>query len=151
MNSRTSSPHRSDASVATVRADEPKAVYRRSLRWIPADSVAFVHVRFAELWDSPRAKAVATFIAGSEPRMMKTFEREFGVPLAQIDRLTLLLPDVEADLREPGVVIRITTRQPYDRAKLVAAMGLQTVRTGRRRWVGQRCCSVIAVAISIST
>src|SRR6266568_128089 len=110
---------------SAARAEDPKPL-PPELRWIPADSAGFVHVRFAELYDSPAGKAVATFIAGSDSRMMTNWERQFGVPMAQIDRLTLLFPDVEADSEGlGGVVVRLTTREPYDRAKLVAAMGLQ--------------------------
>src|SRR5262245_19471015 len=117
-----------------ARAEEPKPL-PPELRWIPADSVGFVHIRFAELWDSPAGKAMAAFIAADDMRTMATWERNFGVPMAQVDRLTVVLTDVEADSQRPGIVIRLTTREPYDRSKLIAAMQLED-RPDRPRILG---------------
>src|ERR1051326_6356367 len=105
-----------------ARAEEP-ARLPPELRWIPANSVGFVHIRFGELWDSRAVKALFQFIMLTEPRTIERFEPDFGISLAEIDRATLLLPDVEADAWQKGVVLRITTREAYDRKKLVDRLG----------------------------
>jgi len=113
--------------------------YRRSCAGSPADSVAFCTSASPELWDSPAGKAVATFIAGSEPRMMENFEREIWRAVGADRSPHAFAAGRRGRLREPGVVIRITTRQPYDRAKGWSRRWACKDRpTGRRRWGGAK-------------
>jgi hypothetical protein len=107
-------PHGPRAAVA----DEPRAL-PPDLEPVPADAPGFVTARVAELWQSAGAKDFRQMLAKQETDFLKDMERHTGLRIEQLERVTLILPDLRS--REGPAVI-VTTSKPMDRAKTVAAL-----------------------------
>src|SRR5262245_13708538 len=106
-------------------AEDKAAALPPELNWIPPNCTAFVHVRFAELWDSPAGKIVRDVISKAEPKAIAEIEKSIGVRLSQIDRITLLVPEVADGRPERAAVIRITTTEPYDAKRVLASLPIE--------------------------
>ncbi|MFL5340427.1 MAG: DUF1559 domain-containing protein [Gemmataceae bacterium] len=102
-----------------ARAEQP--TLPPELAWVPQNSMAFVHIRFAELWNSPVGRDAAKIIQSVDPKALDEAEKQLGFPLSRLDRITVLLPDLIQPGREPGFVIRLTTTKPYNRQDVMAA------------------------------
>ena len=113
-----------------ARAKDPELP--AELRWVPANSVAFAHVRLAELWDSREGKALSSFLEVLEPKMFAEVEHQLGLPLKEIQSLTAVVPDIQAG-EDFGLVLRIVAREPFDRTKVAERLGIQD-RPDRHRW-----------------
>jgi hypothetical protein len=88
-----------------------------ALEMVPADAVAFSHVRFAELWDSPFGKAARAAVAREDPQFEERAEKEIGTPLSNLAAFTFVVFS-----EGPGsMATMLTTRWPYDKAKVLAA------------------------------
>ncbi len=85
---------------------------------VPTDAFAFISVKASKLWDNPAAKSFRDWVASQKGDPFSTY---IGVPLADVDRITMMSPTVE--LRD-GFVMLITTRKPYDEAKVFKALGV---------------------------
>jgi Protein of unknown function (DUF1559) len=106
-------------------AEDKPAALPPELSWIPPNCTAFVHVRFAELWDSPTGKILRDVIAKSDPKAMAEIEKSIGVRLSQIDRITLLVPDFVDGGPERAVVLRVTTTEPYDSKRVITSLPIE--------------------------
>ena len=107
-----------------LHADE-KPSLPPELSWIPPNCTAFVHVRFAELWDGPLGQAMRVALQKSDPKMLAKIEQSIGVRLSQIDRITVVLPDVSLEHDRDPFVVRITTTEPYDAKRVLAVLPIE--------------------------
>src|SRR5690349_7667442 len=80
---------------------------------VPTDSFLFVSVKVSKLWDNPAAKPLRDWFAAQKPN---PFEAVVGLDPSEIDRVTLFLPAIDRRSAEPLVLV--TTRQPYNEAKV---------------------------------
>jgi hypothetical protein len=83
------------------------------LALVPPDASGFTTVRVADLAGSKAGKLLLEQLSQDKNSLVTHLERELGVPLADVERLTLLSAE--------NVVI-VRTTKPYDRAKLLAAL-----------------------------
>jgi hypothetical protein len=109
---------------AAVRADEKPGAVPAELSWVPPNCAAFVHVRFADLWDSSAGKTVREAIAKADPRAIAAIEQETGIRLAQVESLTLVIPQPPSK-RQLGLALRITTTEPFDAKRVLAALHIE--------------------------
>jgi len=87
----------------------------KALAAVPRDGFVVVSVNVAQLWDDAGLKAVQDwFVAQKEP----TIEGLVGVSAADLERVTVYLPAPGID-RDPGPVVLVTTRRPYNEARVV--------------------------------
>ena len=108
--------------AASVRADEPAGTAPAELDWIPPTCAGFLHVRVHDLLSGPVGKTLVKAVSAGDPKAIDVFERELGIPLMRIDRVTVLLPMIDERAHEPGIVVRVTTTRPYDRRDVLAAL-----------------------------
>ena len=105
---------------ATAPAQPPAAPPAKAagLDVVPTDSFAFLTVNVAKLWDNPNFKPLRDW-AGTQKA--GTLERVFGVAPAEIDRVTVFAPaaDPKGDF---APLFLVTTRKPYNEAKLLKAL-----------------------------
>ncbi len=102
------------------------------LALVPADATAFIHIRFADLWNSPLAQLIrqqvgaelakAGHLAGITLPGLIEMEKETGLKLSDIDTINIIVLGVTGGEREPPVVGVVSTAQPYDGKKVVSAM-----------------------------
>jgi Protein of unknown function (DUF1559) len=109
---------------------------------VPPTALGFVSVRVSALHDADALKPVREAIA----RLEKTeggLEKQFGVTLDQIDRVTLFWPSLGGDESGLVPVIVVTTRGPFNEAKVL--QGLKALPPGRDR--GRRGPAIIHEAL----
>jgi hypothetical protein len=82
---------------------------------VPTNAFAFVSFKIADLWDAPGAQAAPSTLPNS-------FTSAFGIQPAELERITLFWPWVPSadDQWVPFAIL--TSRKPYDPAKVVRAM-----------------------------
>jgi Protein of unknown function (DUF1559) len=85
-----------------------------ALNPVPTDSFLFVSVKASKLWDNPAAKPLRDWVASQKDEPFGTM---IGIPAADVDRVTLFVPT--ADDRRPVPVVLVTTRKPYNEAKVL--------------------------------
>jgi hypothetical protein len=108
LTTENSLPADAEAKAAALPADLAK---------IPSDGLLVISGRVADLWGSDPLKSVREKI-GEQP--MKEFREKFGLPLDQVERMTLfLLSPLHAE-GQPLLFVR--TVKPYDSAKVVATI-----------------------------
>ena len=100
-------PAREEAKPAALPSDLAK---------IPADGMFFASVRVADLWESKMGKPVREKLAKEIGEPTEAFEKNFGLPLPQVERLTIFALDPMSG--EPLLFIHST--RPYERAKILA-------------------------------
>lgn len=86
---------------------------------VPTDSFLFASVKASKLWDLPAAKVVRDWAAAQKEGAIDTV---LGVPPADVDRVTLFTPTAWDDGGEP--VLLVTTRKPYNEARVLKALGV---------------------------
>ncbi len=84
---------------------------------MPADGVAVVSVRFADLWNNAALKAAREKLVKKAPDFLEHAKKELGVSPDDVERLTAVMPSLEG---APNWAVFVTTTKPYD-AKTVAA------------------------------
>jgi hypothetical protein len=100
--------------------DEAKATALPSdLAAIPSDAVLLVSGRVATLWDSDLAKPVRRRMAKEVGEGAQEFQKFFGVPLEQAERLSMVIMDPPPAREEPLFLLH--TAKPYDKDKVLAA------------------------------
>lgn len=133
-------------------ADKPKEQSTRieevDVDLLPADAVFFVSLRFSELWNSETGKQLQLYLEMTLPHIAES-EAFFGNPLAEIHRILVFSPGVEADrlkllrglqgsvgwpadwadLQQSAVdrftpVFMITTRKPFEPEKILSFLEL---------------------------
>jgi hypothetical protein len=100
---------------AGERADKAGAL-PADLALVAADAPAFVSVRVADLLKGGPGKKVLAASRKDFADGIAAAEAEVGVPLAQIERLTVVLAG-------EGVALVVRTSRPYDRARLLRTLG----------------------------
>ncbi len=88
-----------------------------ALAVVPTDSFAFVTVNVGKLWVKPDFKPLRDWFAAQK---VGPTDDVFGVPAGDIDRLTLFMPSA-TKLASPMALV--TTKKPYNEAKLIKALG----------------------------
>ncbi|HEY1375663.1 MAG TPA: DUF1559 domain-containing protein, partial [Gemmataceae bacterium] len=88
---------------------------------VPADAAAFLHVRAADLYDSPFGKQLRAALAKDDPQFETAVEKETGLALGNIATFTYVF--VRVDTPAPQLVFLMTTRVPYSKDKVLAANG----------------------------
>jgi hypothetical protein len=103
-------------STLPAREDVKPAALPSDLAKIPSDGIFFVSVRIADLWESELGKPVRQKLAKEIGEPEQAFEKYFGLPLKQVERLTLFALDPMGG--EP--LLFMHSAQAYDRAKILA-------------------------------
>jgi hypothetical protein len=88
---------------------------------VPSTSFAFVSVRVSELREVEALKPIREAIAKLEKSEFRV-EKELGVPLDEIDRLTLFWPAVPGSQDSAVPYIVVTTNGNYNEAKVLKAL-----------------------------
>jgi hypothetical protein len=90
-----------------------------ALNPIPTDCFAFVSVKAAKLWDNPATKPFRDWVAAQKDAPLDVL---FGVPPADIDRVTAFVATADPDNAAPLVLV--TTRQQYNETRVLKALGV---------------------------
>ena len=99
---------------------------------VPSTAFGFISVRLSDLRDVEALRPIREAIA----RLEKTeggLEKHLGVPLDEIDRLTLFWPAAPAGVSDLVPYIAYTTRTPFNEAKLLKTMQAMTMHDEMRR------------------
>lgn len=93
----------------------PAPAVPKALAAVPPNGFLVVSVDVAKLWDDPSMRPLQDWFAGQkEP----TLEPLLGVSPAELARVTVYLPDV-GGARDGGPVVLVTTRRPYNEARVI--------------------------------
>src|SRR5262245_38620817 len=90
-----------------------------ALNPVPTDSFAFISVKVSKLWDNTATKPLRDWVASQKEGAL---DAVFGVPFADIDRITFFVPAL--DHRGPEGVTLVTTRKAYNEARVLKALGV---------------------------
>lgn len=96
------------------------------LKHVPTDAFLFATVKVSKLWDCPAAKPFRDWAAAQSEDALASL---VGVPPADIERLTVLLP-THLDTERP--LLLVTTRKPLNEDRVLRNLG--TERRERFRW-----------------
>lgn len=99
---------------------------------VPSTAFGFISVRLSDLRDVEALRPIREAIA----RLEKTeggLEKHLGLPLDEIDRLTLFWPAAPTGESSMIPYIGYTTRTPYNEAKLLKTMQAMTMHDAMRR------------------
>jgi hypothetical protein len=107
------------ASPTFAQQPPPGRAADPALNPVPTDSFAFFSVKASKLWDNPAAKPFRDWVATQKDA---PFDRLFGVPPADIDRVTAFVATGDPDNAAPLVLV--TTRQQYNEARVQKALGV---------------------------
>ncbi len=91
-----------------------------ALNPVPTDGFLFVSVKASKLWDNPAAKPFRDWVASQKEG---STERLIGLAPGEVDRVTFFLPSI-GDRGEPGALLLVTTRKPYNEARLLKALAV---------------------------
>ena len=106
--------------VTIPAADTPKQP--PELAMLPRDAMAVMTVKVSAIFDHPSFQLLREELSKPDSPMSKTFTTETGVEFKQIERLSILVNPGEPNA-EPHMHVAITTREPYDRAAVIRALG----------------------------
>lgn len=106
---------------------------------IPGDAIFLASGRIAELWNSDLNKSVRQKLAKEMKEGASEFEKNYGLPLDEVERMTLVIMDPPPGREEPMMFVRTT--KPYERAKVTAVKKAkeqqykgQTIFVGEGDW-----------------
>jgi hypothetical protein len=99
-----------------AREEVKPAALPSDLAKIPSDGLFFLSVRVADLWESELGKPVRQKLAKEIGEPEQAFEKYFGLPLQQVERMTMFALDPMSG--EPMLFMHST--RAYDRAKVLA-------------------------------
>ncbi len=99
-------------------APPAKGALPADLERVPGNAVGVLSVRIADVWVSDLGKAVRQKGAMEIEPWAKEIENKVGVAPSQMERLTMVMVNAPHES-----VVFITTRKPYDRAKVLAGVG----------------------------
>jgi uncharacterized protein DUF1559 len=95
---------------------------------IPSDGIFLLSGRVADLWNSEQFKSAREkFKQEIDEGAVKVFQSRFGLPLEQVERMTLLILSPPPSHGEPLLFVR--TVKPYDLAKVIASTKHAKVKT----------------------
>ncbi|MBN9519645.1 DUF1559 domain-containing protein [bacterium] len=106
----------------------PAPAAPKALAAVPPNGFLVVSVDVAKLWDDPTLKPMQEWFAGQKEA---TLEPLIGVAPADLARVTVYLPDLGGG-RDPGPVVLVTTRRPYNEARVVKNLAGDRHPDGRR-------------------
>ena len=113
------------AVLAVCAAPVPAAAQvPKELDFVPRDSFAFVTVKVSDVWDSPTLRPVRANFES----LPKILEPAVGFGEADVERVTLFWPMFWESPGADTPFIAVTTRKPYDRAKVEKALKLVDAR-----------------------
>jgi hypothetical protein len=117
-------------------ADESaKAALPVDLAKIPSDGFFLASARIADLWKSDASKSIRQQFEKMTDEGLRAFEKQFGLSLDQIERMTLVILALPPVREAPLVFIRTT--KPYEQAKVIAAQnGDEQSYKGQKLFVG---------------
>ncbi len=95
----------------------PPIVIAPGAEIVPGDAMIVVHVNAELVWKSDAFKAFREKAPPLVAEGMATFEKTFGLPLTDLQSLTVIVPGLQA---KPVLIGR--TSKPYDSAKVKAAL-----------------------------
>ena len=103
------------AAVASAAPPDP-------LKLVPPDAALFIHADIAAVYDSKLGDAVKNTKSAELKEKLADITKEIGLTLADVKSITFVIPRVkeQQDLQRGFTVV--TTRRPYDRAKLLAKL-----------------------------
>lgn len=106
----------------------PAPAVPKALASVPANGFLVLSVDLARLWDDPALAPMREWFAGQKE---VTLERFVGVGPADLERVTLYFPDAYGLWVGPVAVV--TTRQPYNEARVVKTLLAQGKQDDRKR------------------
>ncbi len=112
--------------AAGAALGQPPAKRAAGLDVVPADGFAFVSLNVAKVWDTQALKGLRDALLKVDAATVDSFEKEFGLPLADLDRVTFLWPAFPDSFQDELPVAVVSTRKPYDRAKVLKALEAET-------------------------
>jgi prepilin-type processing-associated H-X9-DG protein len=92
------------------------------LAFVPADGLAFIHVRLGDVWKSEHFKEWRDTILKAGERALAGFDQRFVPAPSSIDRLTVAVLRSEQPQREPDVVFILATTKPIDQDAFLERM-----------------------------
>src|SRR5262249_40721295 len=95
---------------------EAKPALPADLARVPADAFFVGSVRMADIWNSDAAKGVREQAKKTFPDLLAAFEKELGVGVPDVERLTMVVHGIMGD-SEPVFVLY--TAKPYDKEKIL--------------------------------
>jgi hypothetical protein len=87
---------------------------------VPTDSFAFFTVNVGKLWDTPNFKPLREWFAAQK---IGPTDEAFGVPAADIERFTVFV--TSPTNAESSLMVLVTTKQPYNEAKVLKALQVE--------------------------
>ena len=115
---------------STAPAADPKSSVESLLT---AETVGFLHVRIADVWESPAFAFSRKILASLGADELKALDGKFTPSPSQIESLTIIMPTRDIRMAIPdgrpngdSMLWVITTKQPLERGELVKALGLET-------------------------
>lgn len=113
---------------------------------VPSTSFAFVSVRVSDLRDVEVLKPVREAIGKLEKSDLSV-EKELGVPLDEIDRLTLFWPAIPRGHDSAAPYVVVTTKGDYNEAKVLKALQAMPPVAGRGHRDGRHGSSIPRPAV----
>ncbi len=102
------------ASLPILFAGNEKLNAKNAAATIPADALAFLDIKVADLWNSPAGKKLQADKSAGE--LLKDCEQALGTPIAQLDRLTFVVRKLEE-----GRLMIVATTGPIAQDKVLVA------------------------------
>lgn len=101
---------------------------------VPPTSLAFISIRMSDVNTADSLKPAREAIARLE-KTDASLEKRIGLPLNQIDRITLFWPSVAGGGMGPVPIVVVSTREPFNEAKLLKNLKAlpPDEQVGRRR------------------
>ena len=97
---------------------------------VPAEGFAVLSVNVAKLHDADAGKPLRAAVEKGDKAMLRRIEADFGIALADVDRVTFLWPAPNYNLLEGAAATFVTTRKPFDKAKLFKTWRATTEPSG---------------------
>jgi type II secretory pathway pseudopilin PulG len=92
---------------------------------LPTEGMALMTINVAGIHDATVTKPIRDALLNSEAGMLKRIEVETGFTPEQIERVSFLLPTVAFPPTE-AMIFTVTTRKPYEKAKVLKALKAYT-------------------------
>jgi Protein of unknown function (DUF1559) len=99
-------------------ADPPK---QSGVDLVPTNAFGFITIRVADLHDMEALKPLREAIGRIE-KSQGSIEEVIGVPLADMDRVTLFWPGLPTGEAIESPIFVVTTRQPFNEARVLKAL-----------------------------
>jgi hypothetical protein len=112
------------------------ALVAEALAVVPKSAGAFVTLKVSDLIDHPDLKPVLAELA-KQPDALAGITEVIGVPPQDLERVTLFWPRLDGRGSSDPVLV-VTTRQPYNEARVIKALKAEPVFDGDLRGRGGR-------------